>query len=384
LDRPFLGALALRLPSRPAANWCKTVATDAKALYYNPAYILDLSISQVEAVMAHEALHCALAHFSRRQHRNKARWDLACDFAINSIIVQEGMMLPPNALHMPDFDGMSAEEIYPMLDDNPDQEPQDQHVYDQDGYSQGSSSQSSGGSGQSASDSSANGRADSESDEGFAMPPPLNVEEKETMSTQWQQRMAGAAQQAQQSGKLSAEMARMVDLLLQSQVPWRSLLARYMSMRGRNDFNYHRPSRREGEAIFPSLRSAEVNVTIAIDTSGSISESEMQEFITEVDALKGQVKARITLLACDCELHAESPWRYEPWDEMQVPDVKGGGGTSFIPVFSWCASQDMAPDTLIYFTDAEGEFPAQVPHFPVIWLVKGKQPVPFGDRIQLN
>ena len=381
LDRPFLGALSLRLPAKAADDWCKTVATDARALYYNPVYIRSLSVRQIESVLAHEALHCALNHFSRRQHREQQRWDLACDFAVNSILVQEGFTLPPESLHMPDFDGMSAEEIYPMLDDNQQQETQDQHVYDRSG--QGGADQQQSSDHQSGQTTESDG-TDGGSGHGAGRPPPLGREERDVLGTQWQQRMAGAAQQAMQSGKLSAEMARLVDHLLQSQVPWRSLLARYMSLKGRNDFNYHRPSRREGDAILPSLRSAELEVVIAIDTSGSITDSEMRSFVSEVDALKGQVKARITLLACDCEMHADAPWQFEPWEHMDMPPLSGGGGTSFEPVFEWCARQDTAPDTLIYFTDAQGSFPSDPPVFPVVWLVKGRQAVPFGDRIQLN
>ena len=50
----------------------------------------------------------------------------------------------------------------------------------------------------------------------------------------------------------------------------------------------------------------------------------------------------------------------------------------------WIERQGMSPDMLLYFTDAEGEFPAIEPSYPVIWLVKGKAPVPWGQRIQLN
>ena len=374
LDRPFLGALALRLPAKPGGAWCKTVATDARALYYNPEYIADLSISQVESVLAHEALHCALSHFSRRQHRDRRRWDVACDFAINALLVDEGLALPPDAVYVAAYRGMSAEEIYPLIEENSEQESFDQHLYDND---QSDDQHGRGGSGQGE-------ESDGGAGEGEQPPPPLGVEEKEILSTQWQQRAVGAAQQALQSGKLSAEMARMVDFLLQSQVPWRALLARFMSFSGREDFNYHRPSRRSGEAILPSLRSAQVSVAVAIDTSGSISQSEMQEFIAEVNALKGQVKARVVLLPCDADLHADAPWIFEPWENLELPDIKGGGGTSFVPVFDWLAAQDTAPDALIYFTDAEGDFPKALPAFPVVWLVKGKQPVPFGERIQLN
>ena len=84
LDKPFLGALVLRLPMLPAdAAWCPTTGTDARNFYYNPAYIDSLSLAQTQFMLAHEALHCALSHFARRAHREVARWDLACDFAIN-------------------------------------------------------------------------------------------------------------------------------------------------------------------------------------------------------------------------------------------------------------------------------------------------------------
>ena len=64
-------------------KWCPTTATDARKVYYNPEYIDTLSAAQTQFVLAHEALHCALSHFARREHRVQKLWDLACDFAIN-------------------------------------------------------------------------------------------------------------------------------------------------------------------------------------------------------------------------------------------------------------------------------------------------------------
>ena len=225
-----------------------------------------------------------------------------------------------------------------------------------------------------------------ENTQGAPQPPPLSHDEQDNLSVQWQQRLAGAAQQAMQAGKLSGDMARLVDFLLQPKLPWRMLLARYMTALARDDYSYTRPSTRRGDpAIFPSLRSSQVDVAIVLDTSGSISESEMKEFITEIDSIKGQMRARILLHACDAEMSENGPWMFEPWEEFSLPtDLKGGGGTNFRPVFKWAETLDRAPDLLIYFTDAEGRFPEVAPYYPVIWLVKGKQPVPWGQRIQLN
>ena len=393
LDKPFLGALVLRLPLVMAdPDWCTTTATDARKFYYNPEYIEQLTLSETQFTLAHEALHCALSHFARREHRIKHRWDIACDYAINPLLLKDGLEAPPGSLYERSYDGMTAEEIYPYIEDNENQETLDQHLYDKPDDQQHNQDRSqepppprpeenddedSGASPQQQPD---------ENTEGAPQPPPLSHDEQDNLSVQWQQRLAGAAQQAMQAGKLSGDMARLVDFLIQPQLPWRMLLARYMTALARDDYSYTRPSTRRGDpAIFPSLRSSQVDVAIVLDTSGSISEAEMKEFITEIDAIKGQMRARILLHACDAEMASAGPWMFEPWEEFNLPsDVHGGGGTDFRPVFKWADTLDRTPDLLIYFTDAEGSFPEVAPYYPVIWLVKGKQPVPWGQRIQLN
>jgi predicted metal-dependent peptidase len=398
LDKPFLGALALRLPM-VAANekWCPTSATDARKFYYNPAYIAALTLDETQFVLAHEALHCALSHFARRQHRVKHRWDVACDHAINPLLVSDGLKPPPGVLLLDAFQGMTAEEIYPCIKDNNSEQTMDQHLYDSDeseggqGGENDQEPQQNGKSGnqpsqtQNAGEGGGENQQDEQKKEGASPPRPLSAREREELGQQWQQRMAAAAQQAMAAGKMSGAMARLVDHLLQPQLPWRSLLARYLTQAARDDYSYMRPSRREGNVIFPSLRSGQIDLVVALDTSGSVGEHELGQFLSEVDALKGQLRAKVTLLACDTSLVEGSPWEFEPWEELRLPDhLKGGGGTSFTPVFDWIAQQGRQPDLVLYFTDAEGDFPPYEPHYPILWLVKGKAPVPWGQRIQLN
>lgn len=442
IDKPFLGALVLRLPMVMAdPSWCRTTATDARKFYYNADYIDHLTLEETQFMLSHEALHCALSHFARRSHRIKMRWDLACDYAINPLLINDGLKPPPNSMYLKQYEGMTAEEIYPLIDENTNDEPLDHHMYDdetKDGENetgksdmppppdmpdkeekQDKSNNETGGegkkqtndkgqqqsqpqpspsgskkqSGQSQSDRNQSnrnqqgqGQAQDEKAKGAPQPPPLSKAEQETLMIQWQQRMAGAAQQAMQSGKLGGELARIVDHLLQPQLPWRMLLAKYMNSLARDDYSYTRPSSRRGDpAIYPSLRSSQADVVIAVDTSGSISDADVEEFVSEINAIKGQMRARITLLACDTALAKECPWSYEAWDEFVMPEqIKGGGGTSFVPVFDWVERQDKQPELLVYFTDAEGEFPKHEPIYPSIWLVKGKAKVPWGQRIQLN
>lgn len=441
LDKPFLGALVLRLPLQAAdPSWCPTTATDARKFYYNALYIEQLRAGETQFVLAHEALHCALSHFARRGHRLKHRWDIACDYAINPMLSDEGLTPPPGSLMMREYRGMTAEEIYPLIEDNDMSETLDQHLYDKQEQAEGGqdkqqnpfdrqdNKKQSGGDGQgqqpqqhtsgahienrplqqqgqnqdhqSDSQKQTSGRLKqrnnqpqqpdvtqkSEKHVQTAEPEPLTESEKEALQVQWQQRLAGAAQQAQQAGKLGEGFARLIDFFLQPTLPWRVLLARHMNSLSRDDYSYTRPSSRRGDpAIYPSLRSPQMNVVVAIDVSGSIHRNELSEFIAEIDSLKSQVRARVTLLTCDSKITGDSPWVFEAWEHCRLPErVIGGGSTDFKPVFEWVEIHDCRPDLLVYFTDAEGKFPVIEASFPVAWLVKGRKPVPWGERIQLN
>ena len=358
LDKPFLGALALRL-SLEEADWCRSTWSNGTALYYNRGYINLLDVEQTQFAVSREALHCALLHFYRRGNRDKARWENACDYAVNALLLEDGLKAPPDTVCAPEFRGLSADEIYPLLPEN--KEPR--------------------------------ASTQAENQQGSDPPHPpqqaaqsLSPDEQELLAARWRQRLAAAAQQAQQVGKFSADLARLVETYLQPKLPWRSLLAQYLSHSARNDYSYTRPSTRRGDpAVFPGLRSEEIDLVVAVDTSGSIRESEMAEFFAEINAIKGQVRARITLLCCDAEIADAGPVFFEPWDEFKFEQkIIGGGGTDFRPVFDWIDRQDLPPDSLVYFTDAQGKFPTLAPSYPILWLVKGKAGVPFGTRIQLN
>ena len=423
LDKPFLGALVLRLPLVAAdPGWCPGAFTDARKLYYSQDYIDALDIQQTQFVLAKQALHCALSHFARRQHRIKHRWDLACDYAVNPLLIRDGLKAPPEALVDDGFEGMTAEEIYHYIDDLDNENSElnkENNEQSDDPNNSGSNKQDDQQKGQQESqqnnqtdgepDGNENAQQDISSgedqqntqppstlsnedtnesdDDGLAsQPDPLTPQEQEELSIQWQQRMAGAAQQAMQAGKFGGSMSRMVDFMLQPKLPWRMLLARYMTATARDDYSYSRPSSRRGDpAILPSMRSAQINVAVGIDVSGSIDDKEMSEFISEVDAIKASMRARITLLPCDSMLAKGSPWIFEPWEEIKFPvSLEGGGGTDFSPVFDWLGLQDQCPDLLVYFTDCNGAFPETLPTYPVIWLVKGKSTAPWGQRVQLN
>lgn len=378
LDHPFLGALALRLPLKAAGSWCQRSATDARHIYYNAAWIDALQLPQVQFVLGHEALHCALRHFARRGHRVLQRWDLACDFAINPLLVSEGFLPPLEALTPDLYPNLCAEEIYPHIDETSDQQTMDQHLADAQGEgSGGQPPPEHTGHGSSA-------KADPKAGAGAGRPLPLSSQEREQLAQQWQKHLASALQHAQEAGQQGNALLQLMRRELGSRADWRSLLAGYLHQIGREDSSWARPARRETDFMLPARHQHYARLAVAIDSSGSISAADLDLFLVEINAIKGCLPIELSLLACDAALMPGCPWKFEPWEALCLPaPLRGGGGTRFTPVFEHL-SQHPAPDALIYFTDALGEFPCAAPPYPVLWLVKGAATVPWGLRLQLS
>jgi predicted metal-dependent peptidase len=114
LDHPFFGSLLFRLGAR-VSNLIQTMATDGVSLFYNPAFVETLNAAELAGVLAHEVMHPALQHHTRRGDRDPERWNMACDYAINPLLLDAGLTLPKYVLIDHRFRGMSAERIYNLI-----------------------------------------------------------------------------------------------------------------------------------------------------------------------------------------------------------------------------------------------------------------------------
>jgi len=85
--------------------------------------------------------------------------------------------------------------------------------------------------------SNSNNDTTSDTTDAPANPPPLSNTERDELDSLWQQRLAGAAQQASQAGKLNGSVARIINRLIHSSVPWRTVLARFMSRYNQTDYS---------------------------------------------------------------------------------------------------------------------------------------------------
>jgi predicted metal-dependent peptidase len=381
LERPFLGELALALD--PVAEGARErFATDGRRIFVPVRAALAASPSELQFLLAHQVLHCALGHFARRQHRIEHAWALACDYAVNPLLVDDGLQPPAGALVDPRFCGLSAEEIYPLLAADAPGETLDEHASAESGFAFAPSPGESRA-------------ADALPEAAFFEAHRDGFDEIEARAPQaagasledWKQRVAAAAAAAASAGRLNPHWQRAFAEIAHPRLPWRELLARFVASVARDDYSWMCPGRRNeagSGAILPGLRAAQCELLVALDTSGSIAHGELEEFLDELDALHGQVRARVTLTACDEALAPGAPWTFEPWERIELPKaLAGGGGTRFSPVFEWAERERQRPDALLYFTDAQGEFPERAPDYPVLWVVKGNGTVPWGERVQL-
>jgi predicted metal-dependent peptidase len=118
LRHPFLSSLALRL-ERIADPATDTAWTDGVHLAVNPSWFVRLDDDTRLTVLGHECFHIALGHHLRRCDRDLERWNRACDYAVNALLVGDGFRLPAGALHDPAFGDASAEAIYNRLPASP-------------------------------------------------------------------------------------------------------------------------------------------------------------------------------------------------------------------------------------------------------------------------
>src|SRR5580698_6251739 len=121
LDHPFFGSLLFRLKGHESRS-IKTMATDGVSLYYNPDFVETLNTANLAGTLAHEVMHPALHHHVRRSGRDPKLWNQACDYAINLLLVDAGLSLPDGVLIDDRFRGMSSEQIYNLLESEPETE----------------------------------------------------------------------------------------------------------------------------------------------------------------------------------------------------------------------------------------------------------------------
>ena len=116
IEQPYLGTLASRLELNPNDD-IELFLSDGTQLEYNDEYLNSLELDEIGFVLSNGAMHAALAHDLRQKGRMGWLWQLATDYAINAMLVENGLSVPERINYDPRFDGLYAEEIYATLKD---------------------------------------------------------------------------------------------------------------------------------------------------------------------------------------------------------------------------------------------------------------------------
>jgi len=385
LDHPFFGTLLFRLGGK-ASRSVATMATDGVSLFYNPEFVDTLNAAELAGVLAHEVMHPALQHHTRRYDRNPARWNMACDYAINPILLDAGLTLPMDVLIDNRFRGMSAERIYNLIEEDEKQEGSTGQPESQPGNGSGDREKDSlqnneaGGEPQAPSTPGGVGQVlDAPEPEGESGP---SVSEQ---AREWQIAVEQAETVARVAGKLPAGAVRALEAAQAAKVDWRELLRRAWSDTIPSDYSWMRPNRRHvwSGLYLPGITSEGVGeIAIAVDCSGSVSPRQLGLFEAEIRSiLAGQRPRLVHVLYFDAAVQKVET--YQAGQPVSLSPV-GGGGTDFRPCFEWVRELCIVPQTLVFLTDLCGTFPNEVPAYPVIWASTEARRAPFGEVVAME
>ena len=365
-QQPFFGCLALNLILRED-DAQKTMETDGRELVYSPAFVEKLTDAELRGVLAHETMHCALQHMTRRGGRDPELWNRAADFSINGDLKRAGFTLPAGAPFEPRFDGKSAEEIFAALDrerqqqGKPRQKPQ--------GSPQAGGNDPGG----------CGGVKD-------AAAPHEPAKAQET-AARWNVATAQAlaVAKAQNAGRLPAYLERLAEEKAAPVIDWREQLRRFVDSTARADYSWTRPNRRFIGAGFylPGTQPDGLNRLVAIvDTSGSVTDSDLAAFRAEIAAaVEDGAADALTVIFTDTKVQAVQ--EFTRGDEIKL-HPKGGGGTDFAEVMD--RLDEIAPDAsaVLFLTDLETNSFGREPAAPVLWVATSDAPAaPYGETVRL-
>jgi predicted metal-dependent peptidase len=169
-------------------------------------------------------------------------------------------------------------------------------------------------------------------------------------------------------GNLPADVQAAIEALNHVPKDWRQDLQRFVARQIEIlvESTRKRRNRRYG-ILYPGLQKLPVmHLAVAIDTSGSVNDEELAQFIAEIDRIH-KLNVKVTVIECDAEVQAV--YDFDPRKKIQV---KGRGGTRFAPVFEHIKNNKMDVDGLIYLTDGgcwESSSDIEKPRYPVMWAV---------------
>lgn len=191
--------------------------------------------------------------------------------------------------------------------------------------------------------------------------------EKQLIKNQINSQIKTAVEQTKKmKGTIPGEIQVIVDELLKVKprvFDWKSYFRRMLG--SIYDINIKKTRRKESIRFPESAgikHKKKISILVAVDTSGSVSNKELQDFFSEITYIY-KAGARITILECDSKISAD----YE-YNGKWTGKIHGRGGTDFQPVIDYYRKNRREYSALVYFTDGECDLPDDTPR-DTIWVI---------------
>jgi predicted metal-dependent peptidase len=376
-----------------------TAYTDGINKRYGRKFMEKLVDAQVNGLVMHENGHVFFRHVTHHKRifrENRKLANIAADFVVNDMIVMLDdpmIQLPPGALWNTMFRNWSVIQVYDFLNKRKKELDKEKESGDQTCDNPNNDSQ------EGETLNKPNGETDVDKLlKNLKDVDSLDEHDIEKASEYDEKEIAEGIDKALREGGLLAGIlggnkSRQIEDLLEPKVNWREALREFVMSQcvGKDDYSWRKFNRRllANDVYMPSTISETVGeITVAIDTSGSIGGEELAAFASELVSIADTVvPEKIRVVWWDTKVHGEQLFtgNYAGIEHMLKP--MGGGGTNVSSVSEYLISKNIQTECVIVFTDGFVENNIRWLHqAPLLWLVtqnKDFRP-PVGKAVKFN
>jgi len=351
-SRPFFAYITSYLKFQESNEVPTMCVYESGRCLYNKNWVENLSPDEVISVLAHEAMHVALLQISRRGNRDPLIWNIAEDIVTNYILYKDDFTLPTDCVFDYELGQLSVEEAYDKLKNQSDL------IY----------------------------RYQKCALLPFVSETDLEQINKSEQPLNWREIVIKASVHAKMQGHLPAGLERLVDEASQPKANWQEILARFVSGLIPVDYSWRRYNKKRWvlfEQYFPSIYQEAIEIVVVVDTSASIDNELLSQFLGEVRAIVRSYEGmKGTLIFCDADVQG-----VHDLNEFDTAVPKGGGGTVAKPAFDWISENAPQARGIIYLTDGYISVPDEAPEIPTVWVLSehgGERNIGFGEIIYLE
>lgn len=345
IEQPYFGTIASYFKTIQNDD-IKTFKSTPESFEYNNDYINSLNDNELGFILTNASMHQLLSHDERIGNREEWLWKLATDYAINSLLIKNGLEAPIDINYENRFEDLSSEEIYNILENEIDEEKHTPEKVSQIEYKG-------------------------------------KIEEKNLNDKKRDLELLSKNRERFE-GDMPLGIEIVVPKVYQNRISWREELFDIIESSIKFDYRLFPSNKKflsQGIAL-PSLGATNIKVVVAIDSSGSINKNRLTQFLSEVEAIMNTFNSfEIDLIVADAKVQEHHI--LFPGDELEYT-VKGGGGTNFENTFKYVDENITDVKLLLYFTDGIGKYPEFEPYYNTLWVLSNSDvKVPFGKSIMI-